>query len=224
MSSCQPLLDAAGRRRSPVTMAGFVSGQLRATRAHGCPADPPTVDEIVAVMRQAEDGRHGHRLNALIVVLWRAGLRIQEALSLTETDLDARRGSIWLVTARAIAGARSGWTPGHGRRSSHGWLTARSFRGRAAVLRDRRTDSRPRVVSQRGADRASPPRAYGRRPATDGAAPAAPCARRRAAAQSIPLPLIQRQLGHSHLSTTGTYLQGSTPKRSSPRSTRGARR
>jgi site-specific recombinase XerD len=28
------------------------------------------------------------------VVLWRAGLRIQEALSLTETDLDRRRGSI----------------------------------------------------------------------------------------------------------------------------------
>ena len=37
---------------------------------------------------------HRHRLNALIVVLWRAGLRIQEALSLTETDLDQRRGSI----------------------------------------------------------------------------------------------------------------------------------
>ena len=58
------------------------------------PADPPTVDEIVAVMRQAVHARHGHRLNALIVVLWRAGLRIQEALSLSETDLDQRRGSI----------------------------------------------------------------------------------------------------------------------------------
>ena len=58
------------------------------------PADPPTVDEIVAVMRQAGDNRHGHRVNALIVVLWRAGLRIQEALSLAETDLDQRRGSI----------------------------------------------------------------------------------------------------------------------------------
>src|SRR5207302_9889156 len=53
-----------------------------------------TVDEIVAVMRQGGHTRHGHRLNALIVVLWRAGLRIQEALSLTETDLDQRRGSI----------------------------------------------------------------------------------------------------------------------------------
>jgi hypothetical protein len=28
------------------------------------------------------------------VVLWRAGLRIQEALDLTELDLDARRGSV----------------------------------------------------------------------------------------------------------------------------------
>jgi site-specific recombinase XerD len=45
-------------------------------------------------MRQAGPTRHGHRLNALIVVLWRAGLRVQEALSLTETDLDQRRGSI----------------------------------------------------------------------------------------------------------------------------------
>jgi integrase/recombinase XerD len=26
--------------------------------------------------------------------------------------------------------------------------------------------------------------------------------------EGIPLPLIQRQLGQSHLSTTGTYLQG----------------
>ena len=29
-----------------------------------------------------------------IVVLWRAGLRIHEALSLAETDLDQRRGSV----------------------------------------------------------------------------------------------------------------------------------
>jgi len=33
------------------------------------PADPPTVEEIVAVMRAAGDGPHGRRLRALIVVL-----------------------------------------------------------------------------------------------------------------------------------------------------------
>jgi site-specific recombinase XerD len=45
-------------------------------------------------MRQAGHDRHGHRLTGLIVVLWRAGQRIHEALSLTETDLDQRHGSI----------------------------------------------------------------------------------------------------------------------------------
>jgi len=45
-------------------------------------------------MRQAPADRHGLRLRALIVVLWRGGLRIQEALSLIESDLDPRRASI----------------------------------------------------------------------------------------------------------------------------------
>ena len=55
------------------------------------PADPPTIEEIVTVMRRAGDGVHGRRLRGLIVVLWRAGLRIHEALALAKADLDARR-------------------------------------------------------------------------------------------------------------------------------------
>ncbi len=58
------------------------------------PADPPRVEEIVAVMREAGDGLNGDRIRGLIVVLWRAGLRIQETLDLYERDLDARRGSL----------------------------------------------------------------------------------------------------------------------------------
>jgi site-specific recombinase XerD len=63
------------------------------------------------------------------------------------------------------------------------------------------------MVSQRGADRASPARAQGTGPSA-----VAPHQLRHAHAvellhEGIPLPLIQRQLGHSHLSTTGTYLQ-----------------
>jgi site-specific recombinase XerD len=45
-------------------------------------------------MRHAADARHGWRVRAMIVILWRAGLRLQEALALAEHDLDARRGSI----------------------------------------------------------------------------------------------------------------------------------
>jgi integrase len=58
------------------------------------PADPPAVEEIVALVRHAADDRHGWRLRAMIVVLWRAGLRVQEALALAERDLDPRRGSV----------------------------------------------------------------------------------------------------------------------------------
>jgi hypothetical protein len=72
------VLDAAGRRRSPATPPAITLAARRATRAREYPADPPTVDEIVAVMRHAADDRHGWRVRAMIVVLWRAGLRIRK--------------------------------------------------------------------------------------------------------------------------------------------------
>jgi len=36
-------------------------------------------------MRHAGEDLHGDRVRALIVILWRAGLRSQEALSLTDS-------------------------------------------------------------------------------------------------------------------------------------------
>jgi integrase len=98
------LLDAAGRRRSPATMPGFHAGRPPRNKGQRYPADPPTVEEIVAVMRAAGDGRHGCRLRGLIVVLWRAGLRIHEALALNESDLDHRRGA--LLVRRGKGGRR----------------------------------------------------------------------------------------------------------------------
>ena len=43
-------------------------------------ADSPRVEEIIAVMREAGEGAHGDRVRGLIVVRWRAGLRIAEVL------------------------------------------------------------------------------------------------------------------------------------------------
>jgi integrase len=77
------VLDSAGRRRSPATLPGFHAGRAPRNKGLRYPADPPTVQEIIAVMREAGIDRHGARLRALIVVLWRGGLRIQEALSLS---------------------------------------------------------------------------------------------------------------------------------------------
>ena len=88
------LLDAAGHRRQPITLSGYHAGRPLRNKGRRYPADPPTVEEFIAVMRAAGAGRDGMRLRALIVVLWRAGLCIGEALALAETDLDARRGAV----------------------------------------------------------------------------------------------------------------------------------
>jgi integrase len=88
------LLDAAGRRRSPATLPGYRRGRSPRNKGRRYPADPPRVEEIIAVMRAAGDGVHCARVRALIVILWRAGLRINEALSLAETDLEPKHASI----------------------------------------------------------------------------------------------------------------------------------
>src|SRR5829696_1169387 len=92
----EPSLDRAGRRRSPATLPGFHAGHAPGSKGLRYPADPPKVEEIIAVMRTAGGGAHGRRLRlrGLSVIMWRAGLRIQEALALTEGDLDQRRGSV----------------------------------------------------------------------------------------------------------------------------------
>ena len=112
--SSQLLLDAIGRRRSPAAMPGHHAGHAPRNKGPVYPADPPRVDEIVVVMRPTSPDRHGLRLRALIVVLWRGGLRIQGALSLIESDLDPRRGSILVRRGKGIAAGRSGWTRGRG--------------------------------------------------------------------------------------------------------------
>lgn len=89
-----PLLDRAGRRRSPATTASFHRGVPPRNKGLRYPPDPPTVEEIVAVMCAAGEDADGERLRGVIVVLWRAGLRISEALALNETDLDPDRGAL----------------------------------------------------------------------------------------------------------------------------------
>lgn len=61
------LLDAAGRRRSPATMPDFHRGRPPRNKGLQYPADPPTVEEIVAVMRCAGDQPYGLRTRAIVL-------------------------------------------------------------------------------------------------------------------------------------------------------------
>ena len=64
------LLDCAGRRRSPATLSGFHRGQPPRNKGLRYPPDPPTAEEIIAVMRAAGDRPEGLRLRGMIIVLW----------------------------------------------------------------------------------------------------------------------------------------------------------
>jgi site-specific recombinase XerD len=208
MSSAQQLLDAAGRRRSLATIPGHHAGRAPRNKGMRYPADPPTVDEIVAVMRQVGESRHGSRLRALIVVLWRAGLRIQEALALTENDLDERRGSVLIRDGKNDKRREVGMDPCAWSALAP-WIADRTdlpvgplfcvidgpTRGRAWSASQVRVELR-RVARDAGVRRRFAPHQLRHAHAVE------------LLHEGIPLRLIQRQLGHSFLSTTGTYLQG----------------
>ena len=114
------LQDAAGRRRSPATMPGYHAGRPPRNKGIRYPADPPTVDEIVAVMRHTADDRHGFRLRAMIVVLWRAGLPSTKRSPWPSTTSISAAARFWFAAARAVGAARSGWTSGAGNRCARG--------------------------------------------------------------------------------------------------------
>jgi site-specific recombinase XerD len=203
-----PLLDCAGRRRSPATLPGYHRGRPPRNKGLRYPADPPTVEEIIAVMRATGDDPDGLRLRGLIMMLWRAGLRISEALSLTESDLDPGRGAVLVRRGkggkrREVGMDRWAWeqlTP---------WLTIRQSIPVGALFCVLRGPTRGRPSSPAGV----------RVQLRDAALQAgvrrrfAPHQLRHAHAvemsrEGVPLVVIQRQLGHANLGITSVYLRG----------------
>ena len=202
------LLDAAGRRRSPATVPGFHCGRPPRNKGLRYPADPPAVEEIVAVMRVAGGTAYGLRTRALIVVLWRAGLRISEALALAESDLDRARGGVLVRRGkggkrRQVGMDRWAWE------QLDPWLDARVALPVGALLC---------VID--GPTRGRPWSPAAARATLRGLAVQAGVRRRFAshqlrhahavemAREGVPLNVIQRQLGHANLGITSVYLQG----------------
>ena len=202
------LLDAAGHRRQPVTLSGYHAGRPPRNKGRRYPADPPTVEEIIAVMRTAGAGPDGMRLRALIVVLWRAGLRIGEALALAETDLDARRGAVLVRHGKGDKRREVGMDSWAWEQLEPWQAAPRPVSGRLVVLRDPRSHRRAQLGAGVGAPPTGPDRRRSGSQASVRAPSAAPRARDRDGPREIPLPIIQRQLGHAHLGVTSIYLQG----------------
>jgi len=159
-------------------------------------------------MRQAGTRSHGLRLRGLITVMWRAGLRVSEALGLAESDLEANSGSV--LVRRGKGGHRrvvgmDEWAWGQLRP----WLAFRetlpvgplfcvitgATRGRPWSSAQVRADLR-RTAARAGVRRRFAPHQLRHAHAVE------------MAREGVPLNVIQRQLGHANLGVTSIYLQG----------------
>lgn len=178
-----------------------------ANKGRTYPADPPRVEEIVAVMRQAGHQPAGLRARGLIAVLWRSGLRIAEAIALNEADLEPARGALLVRKGkggkrREIGMDQWGWE------QLAPWLAYRrtlpvgplfcvvrepSF-GRPWDCGSARATLR-RLAVQAGVRRRFAPHQLRH-------------AHAEMAREGVPLNVIQRQLGHANLGVTSIYLQG----------------
>ena len=201
-------VNAAGHPRAAVTLPGYHAGRSPRNKGRRYPADPPTVEEIIAVMRAAGIHNDGVRLRALIVVLWRAGLRISEALALAETDMDPRRGAVLVRHGKGNKRREVGM-------DSWAWEQLERWR---ALRTEFPVGSFFCVIHGPTAGRNWEP-SSARRQLERTAAMAgvrrrfAPHQLRHAHAiemahEGVPLVVIQRQLGHAHLGVTSIYLQG----------------
>jgi site-specific recombinase XerD len=196
------------RRRSPATLPGYHSGRSAPNKGRRYPADPPRAEEIIAVMRQAGEGRYGLRIRGLVVVLWRAGLRIGEALALSETDLEPGRGCVVVRSGkggkrREVGMDEWAWAQlrpwlEHRLRLPVGPLfcvIAGPGRGRAWSPTAVRAELRV-LAARAGVRRRFAPHQLRHAHAVE------------MAREGVPLNVIQRQLGHCNLGVTSVYLQG----------------
>jgi integrase len=202
------LVDVTGRRRSPAASPGHFAGCVPPNKGQRYPAHPPTVEEIILVMRQAGRGRYADRTRGLIAILRRARLRISEALALTESDLDSKKGSVLVRSGKGGKRRMVGmddWAWEHvARWTEHRielpigplfCILAGATRGRGWSPSAARGELR-RLAAEAGVRSRFAPHQLRHAHAIE------------MAHEAIALPIIQRQLGHAHLGITSIYLQG----------------
>lgn len=92
--------DRRGYYRSPITLAEYRRGLPAPNKGQKFPPEPLRPREVLALMKACSRGHAGKRDRALIVVMWRAGLRISEALALRPKDIDLDEGEIRVLRGK----------------------------------------------------------------------------------------------------------------------------
>lgn len=169
-----------------------------------------TPDELQAVLEANNKGLTGTRNRALIVVGWRSGVRIGEALSIRPTDLDETNHAIRVLhgkgnKARTVGMDRQSWAV------ISNWMTARKAAGLDAAETlfctetGGRLDSRyvrellPRLAAHANVNKRCHFHGLRHTMAFE------------LVTEGVPVHLIQQQLGHSNVAITSRYINHLNP-------------
>ncbi len=195
-----------------VTDPGYHRGRIPASKGRTYPVEILTPDEIRALAAQCSTtSSSGIRHRALIVLLYRTGLRISEALALRPKDLNLEVGAVTVLHGKGDRLRTVGIDPG-AYPHIEAWLERRKTLNPPAgaplfctlkggpMYSSTVRETLSRLAGRAGIEKRVHPHGFRHTHAYE------------LMMEGIPIPIIQRQLGHASLATTDTYLSHIAPK------------
>jgi site-specific recombinase XerD len=210
-----PCVGFYNRPKSVMCQSGWMTGREPANKGKKYPAEVLTADELRAMLRQLpKSGQHRLRNRALIVTLWRCGLRIAEALALEIRDVDLKLGTLTVRHGKGNKRRVVGLDPRAGVEIEQ-WLEAREklglgrtgivfctltlpYRGRPMSYTNAR-DMLQLLGQKAGIQKRVHPHGLRHTHAFE------------LMQEGVPLTIIQKQLGHNDLATTAKYVDHLAP-------------
>jgi site-specific recombinase XerD len=204
-----------GRRRSVITLPGYRLGMKPANAGQKYPAEVLTRKEVEQLLAAcSRRGPTGIRNRALIVVMWRAGLRVAEALALRVKDVDLETGTITVLHGKGDRRRIVGVDPQAGavidawivrRRELAIGPTSPLFCTISGQTRGKRLnpayvrEALKQLARKAGIEKRVHPHGLRHTHASE------------LAREGVPVNVIRRQLGHGSLATTARYIEHLTP-------------
>jgi site-specific recombinase XerD len=199
---------------SPVTKKGYRAGEASANAGRRFPVEILNPDEVRALIGACSNrAPTGIRNRALLVMMYRGGLRVSEALALRPKDIDADQGTVAILHGKGDRQRTIGLDPGAFAVIAR-WVERRESLGLNGhhplfcTLDGRPMHSSyvrqlmPRLAKKTGIEKRCHPHglrhAYAFEIAVSDNRP-------------LPLPIIKAALGHASLSTTDRYLNHIAP-------------
>ena len=198
-------------RERPGKPPTSTTGRVPANKGQRYPAEPLSADEMQGLIKGcSHKAPTGIRNRALLVLLYRAGLRISEALALKPKDLDLATGAVRVLHGKGDKARVVGLDPGALAVIAR-WVDRRALLGvgnrapllctlKGATVKDAYVRKLMKRLGHRaGIEKRVHPHGLRHTHAAE------------LAREGTPMNVIQAQLGHSSLATTDRYLRHVAP-------------